>query len=56
MGTEGKSGTLDKLIKARMPASVILKPLKKGKMFQSGREGELDFDHHFAFSTIFLKR
>ena len=28
----------------------------KGKMLQSGKGGKLDFDRHFAFLTIILKR
>ena len=34
----------------------FFKTLKKGEILQSGKGGKLDFDHYFAFLTIFLKR
>ena len=33
----------------------LKKPLK-GNNFQVRKRGEFDFDHQFAFSTIFLKK
>ena len=34
----------------------FVKPFLKGKILQTGKGGELDFDHHFAVLTNFLKR
>ena len=36
----------------------FLKPFLKGKMLRSGEweRGKFDFDHHFGFLTLFLKR
>ena len=33
----------------------IFNHFKEGNILQSGKGAKLDFDHSFAFSTIFLK-
>ena len=35
---------------------LFYEPIFKGKFLQTGEGGNLNFDHHFAFLTNFLKR